>query len=471
MRQPRRPTIGLRARATIAWAIIALVLAAGVAAISYNVTRSELTEERRDRAAAQAYLNARLVRSGLRSGAPDLSAILSSLEGNVGSSSLTRLDGEWFASSVGVGPDLLPQQLIDVVKAGDSGRAVTSIGGSPYVVVGVPIAESSAAYYELVVLDDVESALSSLARNLFLGAAAATVAAALVGWYASGRILAPLTGMARAASSIAAGNLATRLDASDDPDLKPLQQSFNQMADAVEERVAREHRFTSDVSHELRGPVAAMNSSVEVARRHMDDSAAVRNAIEYLDERTDALQELVVDLLEMSRMDAGVAELQLDPIEPAALVDAVVEMTGSHGVTVEIADDVPEIIVADKRRLGRSMMSLIENAAKYAGGATHIEVTVVDGRIRFAVEDAGPGVPVPERRHVFGRFARGEKARSGAVAGSGLGLALVEEHIRLHGGSVFVDDAGAGAGAGGDEGGDEGGARFVLDIPIRRADA
>jgi signal transduction histidine kinase len=432
-----------------------LVLAAGVAAISYNVTRSELTEERRERAAAQAYLNARLVRSGLRASDPDLSAILSSLEGNVGSSSLTLLDGEWFASSVGVGPDLLPPELVDVVEGGDSGRVVTSIGGVPHVVVGVPIAESSAAYFELVVLDDVDSTLGSLGRNLFLGAAAATVAAALVGWYASGRILAPLTSMARAASSIADGNLATRLDASGDPDLEPLEQSFNQMADAVQERVAREHRFTSDVSHELRGPVAAMKSSVEVARRHIDDPDAVRNAIGYLDERTDALHVLVVDLLEMSRMDAGVAALQLDPIEPTALVDAVVEMTGSEDVTIEIADDVPQVIVADKRRLGRSLMSLIENAAKYAGGATRIEVTLAGDRIRFAVEDAGPGVPVPERRHVFGRFARGEEARSGAVAGSGLGLALVEEHTRLHGGSVHVDDAAGG------------GARFVLELPIR----
>jgi signal transduction histidine kinase len=449
----------LRARATITWALIALALAAGVAAISYHVTRSELIEERRERATAQAYLNARLVRSGLRASDPDLSAILPSLEGNVGSSSLTRLDGEWFASSVGVGPDLLPQQLVEAVEGGDTGRVVTSIDGSPYVVVGVPIAESAAAYYELVALDDVDTTLSVLVRNLFLGAAAATVAAAFVGWYASGRILTPLTRMARAASAIADGNLATRLDASGDRDLEPLQQSFNRMADAVEERVAREHRFTSDVSHELRGPVAAMKSSIEVARRHMDDSDSVRDAIWHLDERTDALHELVVDLLEMSRMDAGVAELQLDPMSPAELVDAAVKMTGSDSVTIEVADDVPETIVADKRRIGQSLTSLIENARKYAGGATRIEVTTAGDCIRFAVEDAGPGIPPHERRHVFGRFARGEQARRGSISGSGLGLALVEEHIRLHGGRVHVDDAVGG------------GARFMVELPIRGIDS
>ena len=455
MRPPQRPTFGLRARATLAWALIALALAAGVATISYQVTRGALVEERRERAAAQAYLNARLVRSGLRASDPDVSSILASLEGNVGSASLTRLDGEWFASSVGIGPDMLPRSLVDVVESGQSGRIVTSVGGTPFVVIGVPIAESTARYYELLSLDDVESTLQTLGRNLSIGAAAATVAAALLGWYASGRILTPLRRLARAASSIAAGNLSTRLDAVGDRDLEPLQASFNRMADVVEERIAREHRFTSDVSHELRGPVAAMKSSVEVARRHQDDPDAVRDVLGHLEERTDALQQLVVDLLEMSRMDAGVAELQLDPISPAELVEAAIRMTRSQGVRVEVADTVPETIVVDKRRLGRSLMSLLENAQKYAGGASRVELDRVDDVVRFAVEDTGPGIPSHERRHVFGRFARGEQARGGSVAGSGLGLALVDEHIRLHGGWVRVEEAAGG------------GARFVLEIPIR----
>lgn len=455
-RKLQRPAFGLRVRATIAWALIALALATGVAVFSYQVTRSELVEERRERATAQAYLNARLVRSGLRSSAPDLSAILTSLEGNAGSSSLTRLDGEWFASAVGVGPDMVPLELIDVVDRNESGRVVTAIDDASFVVVGVPIAESNASYFELVALDDVDSTLRSLARNLIIGAIVATAVAALVGWYASGRILAPLRRMARAASAIAGGNLGTRLDAFGDGDLEPLQQSFNRMADAVEERIAREHRFTSDVSHELRGPVATMRSSIQLARRRMDDPDALRDAVGQLDERTHALHELVDDLLEMSRMDAGVAELQLDSLSPGELVGAAVAMTASDGVTIDVADDVPERIVADKRRLGRSLMSLIENAEKYAAGATRVEVVATDDQLRFAVEDAGPGIPQHERRHVFARFARGEDARLGSVSGSGLGLALVEEHIRLHGGSVHVEDASSG------------GARFVLEIPIRR---
>jgi len=115
-------------------------------------------------------------------------------------------------------------------------------------------------------------------------------------------------------------------------------------------------------------------------------------------------------------------------------------------------------VIADKRRLGRSLVNLVENAERYAGGATRIAVAREGETVRFTVEDDGPGIPIHERRHVFGRFARGEHAHTGSTEGTGLGLALVEEHVRLHGGRVRVED------------GDGGGARFVIEIPLRSID-
>lgn len=454
MPKPERPSLGLRSRATLAWALIALVLAGTVSVVAYQVIRAELLDERRDRAATQAYLNARLVRSGLRASEPDVGAILASLEGNSSSSAIVRVDGEWFASSVGVDPSLLPESLVEVVRAGQAGRAMTQVGAVPQVVVGVPIAESSAEYFELVSVTDVDETLAALARALTVSAAAATLTAAIVGWYASGRVLRPLRDMAGAASHIADGELDTRLDAVGDPDLEPLQVSFNRMADAVEERIAREQRFTSDVSHELRSPLASMLSTIELARRHDDDPAAVRQALDQLEERMSAFHHLVLDLLEISRVDAGVADLQLEPLAPEALVRAACEMTGADGVEIDVASDAPETFMGDKRRLGRCLMGLLENAQKYAGGATRVGIGRQDGCVRFSVQDRGPGVPEHERRHVFGRFARGDGARAGSTGGTGLGLALVEEHVRLHGGRVFVED------------GDGGGARFVIDVPI-----
>ncbi len=453
MRPPWRP--GLRARATLAWALIALVLSVGLTVLSYQLTKSELVSDRQDRASTQAYLNARLLRSGLRNPAPDISDLLSSLEGNAGSRVITRYEGEWYAGSVGASSDELPSSLLGLLDDGEAGQQRIDIDGTPYVAVGVPIAEASAEYYELVPLEDVDDALGTLAVGLSIGAAVATGLAALAGWYASGRVLRPLRRMAVASTGIAEGRFDTRLDAVGDPDLVPIQSSFNRMVDAVEERIEREHRFTSDVSHELRSPLAAMLSSIEIARAQSRDPQAVDEALDHLHRRTDAFHQLVNDLLEISRVDAGQTRLEIEPIEPERLIGAVVEMTGATGVTVEIADDVPDVVEADKRRLGRMVMNVIENADRYAGGATRIALDRHDGMLRITVDDDGPGIPEHERRHVLGRFARGERARKSTTSGTGLGLALVDEHARLHGGRVDVDAAPGG------------GTRVVIESPVR----
>jgi len=452
VRAVRQP--GLRVRATLAWALIALVLSVGLTVLAYQLTRAELMSDRQDRANSQAYLNARLLRSGLRSTTPDMSDLLSSLEGNAGSRVIARRNGQWYAGSVGASADDLPSSLRDVVRGGTAGRQRTDIDGLPFVAVGVPIAEASAEYYELVALDDVDGALGALAVGLAVGALAATALAALAGWYASGQVLRPLRRMANASTGIAEGRLHTRLDAFGDPDLMPIQTSFNRMVEAVEHRIEREHRFTSDVSHELRSPLAAMLSSIEIARAQSRDPEAVDEALAHLHRRTDAFHQLVNDLLEISRVDAGQTRLEIEPIEPGRLVGAVLDMTGSTGLVVDVADDAPEVVQADKRRLGRMVMNLVENADRYAGGATRIAVTRDGAALRITVDDEGPGIPEHERRHVLGRFARGEHARASTTTGTGLGLALVDEHARLHGGRVLIDAAPGG------------GTRVVIEIPI-----
>ena len=455
----RLERLGLRARATVAWAAIALCLSAGLAVLAYELTQNELIDDRQQRVTAQSYVNARLLRSGLRSQQPDVNALLSSLEGNARSQTIARVDGRWFAGSVGIGPDQLPSDLTEVVSEGDAAQQLVDVDGVPHAIVGVPVAEAAAEYYELVSLEDIDGSLDNLARGLAVGASVATVLAAVAGWWASGRVLRPLRRMAAASAGIAEGDLGTRLETLGDPDLGPIQKSFNRMADAVERRVEREHRFTSDVSHELRSPLAAMLSSIEIAKRSSQDPEAVQDALTHLHERTDAFHELVDDLLEISRVDAGVTQLQREPVDPRAMIDAVIAMTGSDGVHVDIAPDVPQFVEADKRRLARMIMNLLENAQRYAGGPTRIELRCVGATLRIAVEDDGPGVPEHERRHVFGRFARGERARRGSAGGTGLGLALVDEHARLHGGQVTVESA------------PSGGARFIIDIPIQAASA
>ncbi len=448
-----RRQLGLRARVIASGILIALVLSVSLALLAYQLTRTELVDDRESRATTQAYLNARVLRSALRTPEPDIGTVLSSLEGNAGSAAITHVDGQWYAGSVGRGPDSLPPSLAEAVANGETGRQIAVVDDVPHVVVGVPVAEFDAQYFEFVPLDDIDDALGDLARGLTVGAVLATGAGALAGWYASGRVLRPLGRMADAATEIASGALDTRVDALGDPDLEPLQQSFNRMADSVQERIEREHRFTSDVSHEVRSPLAAMLSAIHIARRR-DDPRAVDDALAQLEERTEAFHDLVVDLLEISRVDAGVAQLDLEPVDPRRLVDAVLGDMNLDDLRVDVDASAPRSIMVDKRRLGRMVINLLENAQRYGGGPTRVEIAGDRDVVRIAVEDEGEGVPEHERRHIFGRFARGETARAGPAKGTGLGLALVAEHARLHSGRVWVEDAPGG------------GARFVIELPV-----
>jgi len=444
-------SLGLRARATLAWGIIALVLSAALATFAYQVTRDQLIEERQENALKQGYLNARLVRNTLMAGEPQLSEALSAVGGSAQSVVLARVGGEWFSGSVGIGPNSLPSSLTEAVASGRAGRQLVEVDGRPFAGIGVAIPAFNARYFELVPMDDIDRTLDGLARGLALSALVATLAGAAIGWLASGRILKPLRQFTSAAESIAEGSFDTRIKTTEDRDLRTLARSFNRMADAVQERIDRESRFTSQVSHELRSPVAALFSAINVARRRATNATA--GTLDEMERRVGDLHRLVEDLLELSRVEAGVAGMQIEPVDPAQLARSLLERMSKSMVPVDVDPAVPATLQADKRRLAQMLQNLIDNADRYGGGVMRIHITCEPGKVLFAVEDHGPGVAEHERNFIFERFARGETAAVAGHSGAGLGLALVTEHAVLHGGSVRLEDR------------EGGGSRFVVELP------
>ena len=444
-------SLGVRARATVAWAIIALLLSAALATFSYQVSRNQLVEERDKNALDQGFLNARFVRNALQAGEPQLSEALSAVGGSAQSVVLARVGGEWFSGSVGIGPNALPSSLVEVVAAGRAGRQLVEIDGRPFVGVGVAIPAYNARYFQLIPMDDIERTLDGLARGLALTAALATLSGAGIGWLASGRILKPLTQFTSAAERIADGSLDTRINEVGDRDLRVLARSFNRMADAVQQRVDRESRFSSRVSHELRSPVAALFSMINVARRHRNET---NTTLDDMESRVRDLHRLVEDLLELYRVEAGVSEMQAEPVDPVHLTRALLERLGKTAVPVAVGEGVPGAIRADKRRVAQMLQNLIDNADRYAGGTTRIEITGRDGMVRVTVEDQGPGIAEHEREFIFERFARGDTAARSSHSGAGLGLSLVAEHAALHGGNVGVEDR------------EGGGSRFFIELPV-----
>jgi signal transduction histidine kinase len=259
--------------------------------------------------------------------------------------------------------------------------------------------------------------------------------------------------MADVARRIVVGDLGTRLDAEGDRDLVALVSAFNEMLDELRDRIEREARFASDVSHELRGPLAALSSAVEVVNRRRDelpDRAVL--AVDALAEQVTAFNRLVLDLLEISRFDVGAAAAAREQLD---VVDAVRTVLHERGQTIPL--EAPEAgvrIAGDGRRLHQVIANLLDNASKYAGGAVRIGVVKGPNAVWLTVDDAGPGVPEVEREAIFERFHRGPAAEAPeAPRGTGLGLTLVREHVALHGGRVWV------------EGRPGGGARFVVELP------
>jgi signal transduction histidine kinase len=181
-----------------------------------------------------------------------------------------------------------------------------------------------------------------------------------------------------------------------------------------------------------------------------------QTALDLLSADVDRFQQLVEDLLEISRYDAGAIRLDLSEIP---IVELVLAVTASLHLDVPVEADealAHTLVRVDKRRLSRVIANLLDNANKYGGGATRVEISMVDDRVRLAVEDNGPGVPESDRQVVFDRFSRGSASgrRSAGSEGVGLGLALVSEHLRLQGGDVWVEDRPDG----------QSGARFVVDL-------
>ena len=282
--------------------------------------------------------------------------------------------------------------------SGTPATQLFSLGRDPQLVIGVPLPAVHAAYFEVFSLDELAGTLRALAFALGAAALVTTVAGAVLGRWASGRALRPLSGVTEAAVAIAGGQLDTRVEAGDDVDLQELASAFNQMTANLQDRIEREARFTSDVSHELRSPLTTLSATVGVLEGHRAELAPrAQRALDLLDGDLQRFTRMVDDLLEISRFDAGSAELSLDEVDPGELVrravaaSAPVDADGLRGPVSFPVDVGPGVeglrLRVDKRRFERVMANLFENASLYAGGVTRVLVERQPARPRCA----GPG--------------------------------------------------------------------------------
>jgi two-component system sensor histidine kinase MtrB len=451
---------GLRSRIAFAFALGAFLLSLLLSVATYGLVRSNLVSARESSATSQTYFNARVVRDQLRSQSQTEQAVIESLVSPAGASPVLFRNGQWFAVTLERGRAQLPAELREEVLAGHPARMRFRLDDHTHVAIGIPLAGVKAAYFEIASMEDTERSLGSIGISLAAAAATVTtIAGAFLGTWASRRVLRPLGHVSAAAVAIAGGRLDTRVAPIEDPDLGTLVNSFNDMASALQERIERDARFASDVSHELRSPLTTLTTSVSVLEARRDElSDRARAALDLLSADVKRFSAMVEDLLEISRFDAGAAVLHLETVRISELVLQAVASIGQADVPVTISANAAACTVAvDKRRLVRILANLIGNAERHGGGCAQVNIELVGHDVRIGVEDAGAGVDTGDRERIFERFARGADAagRRGTGEGVGLGLALVREHVNLHGGRVWVEDAPSGTGA-----------RFVVELPI-----
>ena len=313
--------------------------------------------------------------------------------------------------------------------------------------------------------DLINETLNSVRASLILATIITVLVGLMLGIVSSERVVRPLAGAANAARAIADGRLDTRLEPTDDPDLNALTESFNDMVARLQDRVERDARFASDVSHELRSPLMTLAASVEVMVSRRDElPERGQAALDLLVADVARFSSLVEDLLEISRYDAGAVRIMRDQLRVAEFVEQAVRASTLARSPIHIDPRCATTTLSgDRRRLARVVANLIDNARLHGGGSASVHVCPAEdsnSHVWIVVEDAGEGVVDTDADRIFERFSRGVGAsKRGASEGAGLGLALVREHVRLHGGRVWAESRRDG----------ESGARFIVELACETA--
>jgi two-component system sensor histidine kinase MtrB len=374
--------------------------------------------------------------------------------------------------------DLITPELIKVVA--DEGRVARQIRTShdgvrtKYLVYGspVPTGFGHVELYYLVPLTTEDRAANQIRTTVLATGLALVVLLGVVAALVTRMVVTPVRVAARTAQRLSAGLLDQRMKVEGEDDLALLAASFNQMAANLQRQIVRleemsrlQRRFTSDVSHELRTPLTTVRMAADLifAERDGFDPAVARSA-ELLQAELDRFENLLTDLLEISRFDAGFAALDAEHADLVPIVERVVErlsgLAERAGVAIELRlPDTPVIAEVDPRRVERVLRNLIGNAVEHGEGRpVEVALATDDVAVAVTVRDHGVGLKPGEEQLVFNRFWRADPSRARQTGGTGLGLSISIEDARLHGGWL---EAWGVSGAG---------AQFRLTLPVRAGD-
>ncbi|WP_066041853.1 MtrAB system histidine kinase MtrB [Herbiconiux solani] len=369
-----------------------------------------------------------------------------------------------FASPELANSAVITQQLQDAVASNPDGvqqywqsvQLPDDQGGTdPGIVVGSPLTIPGAGAFELYIgynLAEAEQTLVFVQQTLWLGGLALVILIGLVAWLIVRIVVQPIRMAADTSEKLAAGQLEVRIPERGEDVISTLARSFNGMADSMQSQITQlaelslvQQRFVSDVSHELRTPLTTIRLAGDLLydQRESFPPATGRTA-ELLHTQTQRFESLLADLLEISRFDAGSAELNTEPTSLVRLAEDAIEQMEP---LAEQAGSPLRLVApggyfeaeVDARRIRRIVRNLLGNAIEHGEGKPIVVSVDSDQEaLALSVRDYGSGMTEAEAERVFDRFWRADPSRKRTIGGTGLGLAISLEDATLHGGALEV---------------------------------
>lgn len=305
---------------------------------------------------------------------------------------------------------------------------------------------------------EVYDAKADFGKKSWCITAVVTLFSAAIAYFVSGKALKPLKQFSQQTENINQNNLtSTRLDENTAAEFQQLSCSVNHMLDRLALSFDLQRQFAGNAAHELRTPLAMMQTKLELfAEEHSDVNAETKELIQFQINQVDRLTALVRTLLEMSDLQSV---SRSDEIELAPLVDEILTdlTTLAEQKNITLHQNCEDVhMIGSDTLIYRLLFNLIENAIKYnhTGGSVIVSIQKENNQVLMRVADTGCGIPEKYRENIFQPFFRVDKSRSRQMGGVGLGLALVREIAVLHGGSVCV------------ESGSKDGTTFAVELPL-----
>jgi signal transduction histidine kinase len=265
-------------------------------------------------------------------------------------------------------------------------------------------------------------------------------------WIAAVGVVSPLRKIAATIALFGKGNLSVRVDEPRQDEIGQLGRSFNQMADRLQKLIVSERRLLSDISHELRSPLARLKFAIKLARTAPDSKAA----LDRIERDVDRITTLVADIMEISFIETGPALEEAGVARAAEIMDEVIRdcrlEAQSHGCRIAVNGHMAGQVRGNPELLRRAVENVLRNGIRYSPQQSTIEVNLAENHrtATISIRDYGPGVPVEALTRIFDPFFRVEEARDPMGGGSGLGLSIAKQAVQLHKGTITAENAAPG---------------------------